>query len=1121
MKHLFLLLSLLTGLAQAQVVTEFKIRYKTNDNGAITLIGNTLMCAQGTGSYGCDTATMNDPRADNYRRMVFVNADPANPSWPSGRGGSSSAILDLPYGSQVLFAGLYWGARAGENAADRNQVYIKPPGSSTYQSITGSLLGTITNQGTSTSRPYAAFADLTELVRASGNGPYWVGGILAATGNDGLGFYAGWSLVVVYKNAAEPFRNLVVYDGYANLRGTNTVTVTPSGFLAPRTGPVNAQVGVVAFEGDGGITGDRLRVNRTDLSDAQNPADNFFNSTISLLGSRFTAKTPDFVNQMAVDADIVKVREGLIPNGATSAEIQFTTSGDAYFPTVLTFQIDLYVPDLNTTFSKTQTDLNGGALLPGDTLEYTISFTNTGQDGATNVVVRDPIPAHTQYVPGSLQVTANADGPTGTFTDASGDDIAEYSPSCQEFDGKPCVRFRLGAGADATSGGLVSPEKGATVKFRVQVLSSAAGQTVTNTARVNYNAQTLGTGFSREASVSANAAVPNPPTIAKAFSPASIPVGGTSTLTITLTNPNDPALGPATLTADLVDTLPAGVVVASPASASTTCPNGTVSATPGENTITLSRGAQIPAGESCKVEVNVTSNTAGTHTNTLSAGALQTDFGSNPSPANATLSVTGVSLSGQVYHDQEPNGVKNGEDWSDGPNVYVKLVQGSSVVAVQTVPSGTGNFSFTGVAPGSYTLIVDDNNATTDTTPTPPLGWLFVNPASGSRSVTVESTDVLGQDFGLFHGGLVEGRVFYDDGEGGGAANDALQNGAERGVGGVAVTATDGTQTRTASTDGSGFYRLYIPASWGNVTLSHPVRPATGWNDGSTPTRVGSFDDAKSPTSSGAVVFLGSGSDLAGRTLYRNFGVVRLSELRPPQSGQATSPGVYTFSHLFRPGSLGRFTLEASGAYTYAVRFDGDCDGSYSSGEVFSSFPLAVDVGGLWPREEDGSLRACGLEVRVLVPSSEPPGRVDVLRLEGNLAWANNTVVSEPLLLLDTLTVAGGEVTLVKQVRNVSQNGPWGSRAEAKPGEVLEYCITYRHLGTAPVSQVVVSDPIPFFARLVLGAYGGGDLLWNNSALTAAQGDDAGYVQGGVVYLEVGALSPGEEGRLCYQVRVE
>jgi len=101
---------------------------------------------------------------------------------------------------------------------------------------------------------------------------------------------------------------------------------------------------------------------------------------------------------------------------------------------VLTFAVNLYLPDLTTTFTKTVQDLNGGDVLPGDVLEYTISFSNTGLDGATNVVLRDPIPTHTQYVPGSLQVLTNAAGaPTGTFTDAAGDDIAEYAASCPEF----------------------------------------------------------------------------------------------------------------------------------------------------------------------------------------------------------------------------------------------------------------------------------------------------------------------------------------------------------------------------------------------------------------------------------------------------------------------------------------------------------------------------------------------------------------------------------------------------------------------------------------------------------------------------------------------------------------
>ncbi|RTH02406.1 hypothetical protein CSW47_10730, partial [Thermus scotoductus] len=305
---------------------------------------------------------------------------------------------------------------------------------------------------------------------------------------------------------------------------------------------------------------------------------------MSLLGSRLTQKTLDYVNQMAVDVDLLDAT-GRLPNGATSATVTFTSSGDAYFPAVMAFAVDLYVPDLVTTFTKTASDLNGGDLLVGDLLEYTVSFTNTGQDGATNVVVVDPIPAGTQYVPGSLRVVQNATGaPTGTFTDAAGDDIAEYSPSCPEAGGGPCVRFRLGAGANASQGGLILPGQGAEVRFRVQVLPEAANSTIVNTAKVSYNAQTLGTGFSQEAT------------------------------------------------------------------------------------------------------------------------------------SSASVTVVGFTLAGQVYHDLEPNGLKSpGEDWSDGATVWVKLLQGGSVVAQAQVDPGSGVFSFPGVAPGSYTLFLDNNDDPSDT----------------------------------------------------------------------------------------------------------------------------------------------------------------------------------------------------------------------------------------------------------------------------------------------------------------------------------------------------------------------------------------------------------------------
>jgi len=279
------------------------------------------------------------------------------------------------------------------------------------------------------------------------------------------------------------------------------------------------------------------------------------------------------------------------------------------------------------------------------------------------------------------------------------------------------------------------------------------------------------------------------------------------------------------------------------------------------------------------------------------------------------------------------------------------------------------------------------------------------------------------------------------------------------------VRATDGSNTRTTLTDGNGYYRLYIPASWGTVTLSHPLRPATGWNDGSTAQRVASWQDATGALSSGGRVALGSALGLAGSGLTRNFGVVRDSRFYPDQSGQTSSPGTHTFAHTYAPGTLGTVTLSTGSAprYAYQVRLDADCDGVYGPGEDWQPLPYTFGVGPAWPREVDGSLKGCTIEVRALVPAGEPAGAVDILLLRAGLTWGNNAAVVEPDGVTDTLQVTGGEVRLTKRVRNVTQNGSFGGAAQGRPGEHLEYCIAYQNLGTAPVSAFTLSDPVPFF----------------------------------------------------------
>ena len=125
-----------------------------------------------------------------------------------------------------------------------------------------------------------------------------------------------------------------------------------------------------------------------------------------------------------------------------------------------------------------------------------------------------------------------------------------------------------------------------------------------------------------------------PPTVTKQFSPSTITAGGVSTLTIDLGNNDTTA---ATLSSSLVDNLPAGVTVASPANIGGTCP-GTINAPVGGGTITYTNGSSIPAG-GCSISVDIASTSIGTVINTIPANALQTDLGSNANAATDNLTV--------------------------------------------------------------------------------------------------------------------------------------------------------------------------------------------------------------------------------------------------------------------------------------------------------------------------------------------------------------------------------------------------------------------------------------------------------------------------------------------------
>ena len=217
---------------------------------------------------------------------------------------------------------------------------------------------------------------------------------------------------------------------------------------------------------------------------------------------------------------------------------------------------------------------------------------------------------------------------TSALTDALPANLLVASPPYVGGSCAGAVTAVAGSGSVSYASGAAVPSGECTVTVRVT--SSVIGP-YTNSIAASALATDVGSNAS---GASAGLTVYERPTVAKSFSPAEIFAGGTSTLTITLYNTNPLAV---TLSSTLTDTLPVNLVVKNPANIGGSCP-GAVTATPGSRAISYAQGAGIPHG-SCTITLDVSSSNGAIYTNTISAGALQTVYGSNASSAAATLKV--------------------------------------------------------------------------------------------------------------------------------------------------------------------------------------------------------------------------------------------------------------------------------------------------------------------------------------------------------------------------------------------------------------------------------------------------------------------------------------------------
>ncbi|WP_181448550.1 sigma-70 family RNA polymerase sigma factor [Nonomuraea aridisoli] len=262
-------------------------RFATEGRVAVRAIGNTLLSCPDE-QPGCREARRREgeQRDNDLWPMLALDRDD-HPFTES----SSAAALSLPKGGEVVWAGLYWSA----TGAQAGPIRVRPPGLRTYLTVRPSEvkvrelpLGPV----------YQAFADVSELARGvRADGTWWAADVPM---EEGVARHAGWSLVLVVTDPAQPYSQAVVLDGGTVVGGRAYV---PLGGLRPAASP--ARVELVTWEGDADLGGDRVSLGSGPLTPAggDRVAANVFD------GSARGAKELSF----GVDVDTVSAELGVDP----------------------------------------------------------------------------------------------------------------------------------------------------------------------------------------------------------------------------------------------------------------------------------------------------------------------------------------------------------------------------------------------------------------------------------------------------------------------------------------------------------------------------------------------------------------------------------------------------------------------------------------------------------------------------------------------------------------------------------------------------------------------------------------------------------------------------------------
>ncbi len=351
---------------------DFVQRTQYNLFGDVRVIGNTVLCIKNASNECVEPSNSNSNADTNLQKAPL-----------------SYSTLAIPENATVEYARIYWQGRKAATSsnlawdstskADAGKIKLRKGNTGVYTELTADIKDFDTTDSRNYVRIYSASADAKDIV--TGSDTYYVdtssfythvGDTNDDSPSDGLGAYGAWVLVVVYNDPDESnARNVTIFDGYKTVKSGNTVNISVSGFLTPKSGTVDSKTYTFTGEGDRYLptTGDVIKMAGLTYNTSYQDLGTF-NSRIDVDGNR----SPELTNNNGIDihkydTGTTSGARNIITTNETGAKFQFTSNGDTYFPSLIVFSTQLYLPQLCYDYSVRQ----DGHYLPVDREAYPIA----------------------------------------------------------------------------------------------------------------------------------------------------------------------------------------------------------------------------------------------------------------------------------------------------------------------------------------------------------------------------------------------------------------------------------------------------------------------------------------------------------------------------------------------------------------------------------------------------------------------------------------------------------------------------------------------------------------------------------------------------------------------------